>query len=136
MDYFIRSLPLLGTENELSRPYVPFEVALQRQLADGELELEEGFLRGGGHTGSSGEEEELEAGGLEAAEIGIQRGKRKTGADGEGGEVGIHPDLGRCGRDGGKFEPQLAGALGLGIEAADAGFSAPDVKGFDGGGIG
>lgn len=61
----------------------------------------------------------FESGGFEATEIAIQRGEGKPGADGERGEVSVHPDLGRCGGDGGKFEPQLTGALRFGIETAD-----------------
>ena len=36
----------------------------------------------------------METGGLEAAEVGIERGQGQVGADGESGEVGIHPDAG------------------------------------------
>lgn len=54
--------------------------------------LEGGLRR---HPGLlSGKEAKLEADGFESAEVGIESGKGKTGADRESGEVGIHPDLG------------------------------------------
>ncbi len=56
-------------------------------------------------TESGGEEEEIEADGFEAAEVGVEGGEGKTGADSKGGEIGVHPDLGRGGGDGGEFEP-------------------------------
>lgn len=58
------------------------------------------FLKNG-HGGSSGEEKVIETGGFESAEVGIKSHKTETGADGDGGEVGVHPDLGRCRWDGG-----------------------------------
>ena len=73
----------------------------------------------------SGKEAKLQADGLEAAKVGIESGQGKISADGESGEVGIHPDLGRGGAHAGKFKPQFAGAMGFCFEATDMGPSVP-----------
>jgi hypothetical protein len=86
----------------------------------------------GGLGESSGEEVKIETGGFEAAEVGIQGGKRETGADGEGGEVGIHPDLGGGGGDGGEFEPECSGAFWFGIKAANREPGVPGGEDRDG----
>ena len=74
---------------------------------------------------SGREEKEIKADSFKAAEVGIKGRKRETGADGEGGEVGVHPDLWRGRWDGGEFEPEFAGAFGFGIESADVGLGTP-----------
>ena len=48
----------------------------------------------------------MKPGGFEPAEVGIKGRKWQIGADGEGGEEGVHPDLGRGGWDGSEFKPQ------------------------------
>ena len=83
-----------------------------------------------------GKEVKLEAGGFEAAEVGVQGGEGKSGADGEGCEVSVHPDFGRSGRDGGEFEPEITRAFGFGVEAVDVRLSKPSGEDRNGIGVG
>jgi len=62
-----------------------------------------------------------ESGGFKSPEVGIEGGESDSNADGEGGKVGVHPDLGRDGGNGGEFQPEFAGACGFGVKAADMG---------------
>jgi hypothetical protein len=105
-----------------------------------DLVEEEGLLGAdffeSGPENSMGKEVKLEAGGFEAAEVGVQGGEGKTGADGEGCEVCVHPDFGRSGMDGGEFEPEITRAFGFGIEAVDVRLGAPTLKHFHRPGIG
>ncbi|NLT69710.1 MAG: hypothetical protein GXX91_03325 [Verrucomicrobiaceae bacterium] len=41
---------------------------------------------------ASGEKVKIEAGGFKTAEVAIESRKMEPGADGEGGELGVHPD--------------------------------------------
>ncbi len=101
----------MGLSNHASAPLKHLE------LRDPGL-LGADFVKSGPEN-SMGKEMKLEAGGFEAAEVGVQGGEGKSGADGEGCEVSVHPDFGRSGRDGGELEPEFAGAFGFGIEAVD-----------------
>ena len=76
---------------------------------------------------------EFQSGSFEAPEVGVQGGERNSCTDGEGGEVGVHPNLGRAGRNGGESQPEFAGACGFGIEAVDLGPGVPVSE--DGGGF-
>jgi len=80
------------------------------------------------HGRSGGEQAKIEAGGFEAAEVGIEGRNRETGANGESGEVGVHLDLGRGGWDGSQFEPKFASTLGFGIEGEDVELGVPSGK--------
>ena len=77
--------------------------------------------------GLGGEEEEIEAVGAVGGEVVVESHETEVGGDGKGGEVGVHPNLGRGGVAVGESGPAglELGGLGdggygfVGLEAAE-----------------